>query len=420
MTRPIETTVTELAPGGEGVAIAEVDGERRAVFVPGVAPGERIRVEADFSRRPARGRLLAVLEPSASRITPPCPHHGACGGCDAMHLDADAQRRAHAHVVEKILPKPFAGVSVVAHAAPKTERYRVRARFHVEAKRGGVVAGFLGRRSRELVRVSTCLVLDPVVDGARAQVEELLAGASGRGEANVAIGEGRLPVVDLRWSGDLPAETFARTERAIAQRAIAGARIFAGDVRVPAVIGDPTPVIAGADGEPLRLAPGGFSQASEEGNVLLASRVRELARSAPSGPCLELYAGAGNLTVLLARDREVVAVEADREACAAARANLAARGLRAKIVEADAAETILPRNVKLVVLDPPRTGARRVAERLAESRVPSVVYVSCDPPTLGRDLATLAQGGYELSSIETFEMFPQTSHVETIAALRRA
>jgi len=190
---------------------------------------------------------------------------------------------------------------------------------------------------------------------------------------------------------------------------------------IPATIGDPTPFVIGADGELLRLAPGGFSQATEEGNTLLAQRVRALASAEPA---VELYAGAGNLTVLLARDREVIAVESNKEACVAARANLAARSLTAKVVEADAATFVLPKPTRLLVLDPPREGARTVCEAIAagakgKSKLRSIVYVSCDPPTLARDVRTLTAGGFTLDSAETFEMFPHTSHVETVVVLSR-
>ena len=409
----------ELAPGGDGVAIEDIDGERRAIFVPGVAEGERIRVDVDLSKRPARGRLLGVLSPSASRVAPACPHHGACGGCDYMFLDESTQRTAHAAIVRRVLPPAFAHVEITSHSAPKTLGYRTRARLHVEARRGSIAVGFLGRRTRELAVVGACAVLDPVLDAARAAMPSWLEGARGKGEVYVGLGAERRAVIDVRWSGDLPGAVFGRLERAVAGGALAGARVFAGDVKTPAVIGDPTPIIEGADGEPLRLAPGGFAQASEEGNRLLAARVRELARRAPEGACVELYAGSGNLTVLLARDRDVVAVESDRDACAAARVNLAARSLSARVVEADASAFDIPRATRLVVLDPPRTGAKEVARRLATSRVPAIVYVSCDPPTLGRDLGILVEGKLALAAIETFEMFPQTSHVETVALLTR-
>ncbi|MBV9948044.1 MAG: methyltransferase [Myxococcales bacterium] len=187
----------------------------------------------------------------------------------------------------------------------------------------------------------------------------------------------------------------------------------------PAAIGDPEPWTVGADGRPLRLGPGGFGQANERVNVLLGACVAEIARACAAAKAVELYAGAGNLSVVLAPlAGELTTVESRRESCDAARANLAARGLRAKVIEGDAETHAWSPATDLAVLDPPRTGARALAARLASSRVPHVLYVSCDPPTLGRDLAILAPA-YEVRSVSTFEMFPQTSHVETVVMLAR-
>lgn len=419
--RRLEATIAELSPGGEGVAICEIDGERRAVFVPGVARGERVRVEADLSRRPARGRLLEVLAPSEHRVSPECPWYERCGGCDWMHLSAEEQARSHAAIVKSILPAAWADAEVTAHAAPRSRGYRTRARVHVDARRGRVVVGMYARGSREPVAVDACLVLDPALDEARRRLVPLLEGAKGRGDAQIALGppgEPRKVVLDLRWSGDLPGVVFGRIERAVNDGWLAGARVYAGEVKIPATVGDPTPWITGADGVPLRLAPGGFSQATEEGNALLALRAVALADLiAPDVAAIELYAGAGNLTVLLARKRQVTAVEIGREACDAARANLAARGLAGRVIEADASRWALPKDAQLVVLDPPRVGAKEITSAIASRPTPAIVYVSCDPPTLGRDLALLAAAGYTPAAIETFEMFPQTSHVETIVAL---
>jgi 23S rRNA (uracil1939-C5)-methyltransferase len=405
----LEITIDDLAPSGEGVGIAEQRGERRAIFVPGVVRGERVRVEVDFRTRPARAKLLTVLEPAIARVAPPCAYVDRCGGCDWMHLAHDARVDEHGRTIAQLLGLP------VTRAWPATRElgYRSRARAHVRAK-GRVVVGMMGHRTHEPASVPSCVVLDPALDRARLALEQVLDGARGTGEARIALGpieEPRRAVVDLLWKGDpLPAAVYGRFE------AFAGARIFEEGARVPATIGDPTPYVVGADGRPLRLAPGGFSQATESGNQVLARRVAELAGD--RGPCIELYAGAGNLTVLLARDRDVVAVESDADACLAARANLAARGLRARVVEGDAAAFAIPKATKLVILDPPREGARAVAAALAaHRRPPHVVYVSCDPPTLARDVKMLLAAGFRATAIETFEMFPQTSHVETIVAL---
>ena len=419
----LEAEITELSPGGDGVAICAIKGERRAVFVAGVVPGERVRLEVDPTRRPARGRLLEVVEPSSSRVTAPCRWVDRCGGCDWMFLAPERQADEHARIVGRLL-----GLSVEpkSHRPARPLGYRTRARVHVEAKRKRVSVGMFARRSNAPVVVDTCIVLDPILDRARAALATWLEGAEGRGEAQLDLGSpGESPrraVLDLRWTGELPGAVFGRLERAVAEGGeLAGARIFAGAVRVPATIGDPTPFISGADGLPLRLAPGGFSQATEEGNAVLAGRVAELTRDLPPGACVELFAGAGNLTVLLAREREVVAVEQDHAACVAARANLEARSLSTRVLEADANAHPIPKSTSLVVLDPPREGARAVAEALAaratKGRAPAIVYVACDPPTLARDVKTLTGAGYTIRNVETFEMFPQTSHVETVVVL---
>src|SRR5580704_4407617 len=163
--------------------------------------------------------------------------------------------------------------------------------------------------------------------------------------------------------------------------------------------------MTGADGGPLRLPPGGFAQAGEAVNAALTVHVARVVQPWRADKAVELYAGAGNLSVLLAREvGDLACVESSRDACEAARENLAARGAKnARVVEADAAGYAWAKAVRLVVLDPPRTGARAVAERLATSRVPRVVYVSCDPQTLGRDLGLLAPA-YVARSVATFEM----------------
>lgn len=426
----LDAEITELSPhGGDGVAICAIDGERRAVFVPNVLTGEQVRVEVDPKTRPARGRLLEVLRPSPSRVSPPCAHVARCGGCDWMHLAPNEQATEHARIVKRLLGEAAEGVDVTSHPAPQVLGYRTRARVHVETTRKDHVnVGMFGRRSHEPAVVDTCVVLDPVLDRARASLATLLLGAKGKGEAHLALGNDRRAVIDLHFRGELPGAIFGRLERATKEGELAGARVFEGDVRTPAKIGDPTPIIEGADGLPLRLAMGGFAQASEQGNKRLASHVADLARilvgdgSKEAGLCVELYAGAGNLTILLARDRPtLIAVEQDKEACAIARENLAARGLSRRVIEADASTFTMPKGTSLVVLDPPREGARAVAEALAQmpaKKAPAIVYVACDPPTLARDVKILVQSGnYDVRRVDTFEMFPQTSHVETVVLL---
>ena len=417
----MELTVASLAPGGDGVAHVELDGERRAVFLPDTAPGDVVRAEVDVSRRPARGRVLEVLSAGPDRVTSPCPWSARCGGCDWMHLSLEAQGRTHVEHVRAALPAAWRERLTPAthHAAAEGLAYRTRARLHVRWERGKIEVGMHETGTHDPVAVDTCAVLDPAVEKARRTLAALFQGSRGHGDVQIALGSERRPVLEVRWTGDIAAACFGRLEQAVTSGELAGARVLVGDSSRPAVVGDPTPWVPGADDHPLRLAPGGFGQASESMNRALARHVADLVRPLGVDKAVELYAGSGNLSILLAREvRELALVESSREACDAARANLAARGLKARVIEADAAAYAWSATTRLLVLDPPRTGARAVAERLAASRVPHVVYVSCDPQTLGRDLALLAPG-YVARSVATFEMFPQTSHVETVVLLDR-
>jgi 23S rRNA (uracil1939-C5)-methyltransferase len=436
-----EASITELSPGGDGVAIVALDGERRAVFLRGVSPGDRVRIAIDPSTRPARGTVLSLLEAGPDRVAPICPWSTVCGGCDWMHVTRGGQRAAHESHVRAALPREWRDTPIVFHPAPNPLAYRTRARVHIRASGGRAIVGMNEARTRDPVEVDACAVLHPNLEAARARIAPLLEGAHGRGEAHLALAALAAPpppdppprraVVDLHWAGSLPAAFFARLEQATCDPKgdganwLAGARVTLGETRIPAKVGDPTPWIRGGDGLPLRLAPGGFGQASDEGNSLLAGGVAALARAILAGKSdarvLELYAGAGNFTVLLAPfAAQLVAVESMRDSCDAARANLDARGIatKAKIVEADAASFAIPGKTHLVLLDPPRTGARDVCTRLPASSAKHVLYVSCDTQTLGRDLGLLAPA-FAPCAIEVFELFPQTSHVETVVHLER-
>lgn len=420
----VEVVIETMAHGGDGVAFFTHEGARRTVFVGRTVVGDVARARVDFSTRPARGRLEALLAPSSDRVTPPCEWAERCGGCDWMHVSRDAQPRLHEAIVRSLLPERYASTPIVAHAAPAVERYRTRARVHLESRGGRVHAGMRAARSHEVVDVSRCLVLASELEPTLEVLRDVCDGATGRGEASLALGVDRLPVFDLRWDRPLPPSTYRALEEAVSSRRIAGARVRTGDSGAAAPIGDATPWMRGADGAPLKLAPGGFGQASEQENAHLATRILAACHSvapptSPATKATELFAGAGNLSVLLARDYDLTTVEHDELACAAARENLARRELRARVSAGDANQWKPPAHARLVVLDPPRGGARELCQRIVDGGVHGVVYVSCDPATLGRDLTTFGDRGYELLSVETFEMFPQTSHVETVCALWR-
>jgi len=423
----LRLAITSIAPGGQGVAHIERGNERRAVFVARAAPGDLLEAQVDFEQRPARGALLKLLEPSALRVDAPCPHAERCGGCDLMHLNHDAQLDAHRRIVSELLERATGGAlsSVGVHAAPSSTRYRTRARLAVLASRGRAVVGYRRAASRHIEGVATCLVLDARLEPMLVLLQELFARESGEGEVSLALGHGDKPVLDVHWRGELTGAFYAALERHVGSGALAGGEVWLSGAREPARVGDARAVTLGADGEPLIVPAGGFAQAhpalnGELGRTVLALAELDPNRGEASRPTVELFAGSGNFTVLLARHTEsLVAVESDARAANAARANLAARGLRARVVEGDADAFDLPAATRTVILDPPRGGASGAVHRVAASKVRRVVYVSCDATTLARDAETLARGGFALGRVELFEMFPHTSHVEIVAVLER-
>lgn len=424
-----ELRVEGLAAGGAGVAKLS---SGVVAFIPGAARGDLIQAVVNIAARPARGRVLRMIEPSPDRVAPPCPHVDACGGCDWMHISSSAQRQAHADIVRRAIEHATSNTNlpaVRAHEAAAPLEYRTRARLFARAKRGRAAVGYRAAASHDLVSVEACVVLDPSIAPVLKDLPAVLQGASGEGDILIARGAARRPVVELLWRGDLAPSTWSAIDAKVSAGEWAGARALLEGATKPAVFGDPRASMEGADAQPLIIAPGGFAQTSDAGAAALARRVAELSRLNPDSSsadvrplhAVELFAGSGTLSVLLAKQAaSFTAVELGEEAVACARINLAARGLDAKVVVADADTFRLPPRTELVVLDPPRAGAPGASRAIAAARPPLVVYVSCDPATLARDLAVLAAAGYEPTHIETFELFPQTSHVEVVVRLTRS
>lgn len=420
--------VEGLAAGGAGVAKLS---NGIVVFIPGTARGELVEAAVNVAVRPSRGTVLRVIEPSPDRREPPCPHVVVCGGCDWMHLSSSAQRDAHAEIVRRAIEHATsitALPAVRAHEAAAALEYRTRARLFARAKGGRIGVGYRAAGSHDLVPIDACLILDPSIAPVLNDLPAVLRGASGEGDVLVARGAANRPVVELLWRGDLPPSTWSAIDAKVTAGEWAGARALLEGAAKPAVFGDPRAWMEGADGQPLIIAPGGFAQTSDAGAAELSRRVAELSRldpdpsSAANRPLhtVELFAGSGTLSVLLAKQAaSFTAVELGEDAVACARMNLAARGLDAKVVAADADTFRIPPRTELVVLDPPRAGAPGASRAIAAARPPLVVYVACDPATLARDLAVLTAAGYDLTHIETFELFPQTSHVEAVVRLAR-
>jgi 23S rRNA (uracil1939-C5)-methyltransferase len=439
-TQSFEATVRELTPTGDGLAV--LDDGRRA-FIPGVVAGERVRIRLDPKSRTLRGRVDELIEPSPQRVEPPCPHARAwrsepaggeartavkqrCGGCDWMHVAETERRNNYTRMLIALLD--YAGMTSVPqpilHTPVPALAYRSRARLQLRAHGKQTQVGYHSARSHRLAEVDSCSVLREELQPLLAELGPLVVGSEGTGEALLALGQGQRPVVELRWRGQLDAAVFARAHELVESDRWAGVQIWAEDAVAPASFGEVEPRAPGGDGQPLQFAPGGFAQASNEGSVALARRVAELVAVEEGKPqpqrIVELFAGSGTLSVMLVGLAErYVAVEQYEPAAAALRHNLKTRELTAKVLVADANSYVIPKPTECVVLDPPRAGAAGAMTMISKARPRRVVYVSCNPVTLARDLAGLADSGYVIDQLEQFELFPHTSHIETVARLVR-
>ena len=414
--RVVTARIESLASGGKGVARLD---SGKVVLISGVCPDEL--VEVTIGERASSGELAHVVERSPSRVEPVCPRAFACGGCDWMHIDAEVQPALHAGIVKALLDHAMGDFAEGASVAPpvcphRALGYRTRARLHVEGRRGTLSVGYLAARSHALVEAPDCVVLDPRLEAALPLVGELFRGLAGFAEVTLGLGHGGLPVLDATVEGDLAASTYGALHAGVG-KTLAGARLTLKGVTRPSTFGDPRPVQLGSDGVEVVIAAGGFTQPSDEGGAALA---RLVATCAGEGRhVVELFAGSGTLSIALAKGAQsFTSVEIDVAAVAAAKQNFERRGLEGKLIAADADAFAIPKKTEVVVLDPPRAGARGATAAIASARVARVIYVSCEPSTLARDARELATAGYRLDALHTVELFPQTSHVEVVAVFR--
>lgn len=380
----IDLRIDSLAAGGDGIGRGS-DG--RVIFVPFAAPGDLVRIRITEShRRFARGQVEELLEPSPNRTDPLCAVFGSCGGCTWQHIDyptqLDAKRAILRDALQRIGGIPI-GEDVPIQASPRPYAYRGRTR--VLAVDGRV--GYRRRRSHALCATSRCPVLVPQLDAELTKLSERKP--SGRGE----------------W--ELVAGSDGRARSTPLARPLTRRPTVCLDVR----------------GDSIRVSPGAFVQANALLLDELAAGVHEAAGKGGLG--VELFSGSGFFTVGLARRfGQLVAIESEGRAVADLVRNLRQAGLENVEVRRGRVERIFSRpplsssRPDVVVLDPPRVGIWPETLTALVGLAPRrIVYLSCDPATLARDLAGFIHGGYSLTGVQAFDLFPQTPHVEALAVV---
>lgn len=414
----IDVTAERLAFGG--FAIARHDG--LAVFVPLAAPGDRLRIEiTEVEKKFARGRILEVLSPGPSRVTPRCQHFGECGGCQFQHVDYATQVAAKAEFVRDALQRTggfdWPDPVVVHHAEPWG--YRARTQLKLEATSGQRRDGSYGRLDRRDRRARREAEGPVVLDDATPHAPVL---GFHRAFTNSTIDVQECPVLAPELEQGLPAvrAAIAQLPKKEWPYQIDGACGASGASWAPDLPGIKKDLVEHhVAGFRYLLEPECFFQ----GNRHLVGQLVKGAIGDERGElAFDLYAGVGLFSLPLSkRFKRVIAVEDERRAATLGRVNSKTNGC-GNVTWLRATTEQFLRDTKerpdLVFMDPPRVGAKPALAMLLRLRPASIVYVSCDPQTLARDLRQLVDGGYELEQVEGYDMFPQTFHVEAVARLR--
>jgi 23S rRNA (uracil1939-C5)-methyltransferase len=412
-----DATVTIDHLGGLGDGVADYAGGR--LHIPFTAPGDRVRVAP---KGKDSATLIEVLEAGPDRVDPPCRHFGACGGCGLQHLRpgfTEEWKRSRIVAALSRAGLEHVPVDVTIPIPPGTRR-----RASLAASRIGkrVVLGFAERASHRLVDLQECLVLRPelaaLIAPIRARLPDLL---STEETADIALTwtetgtdlvlvrkrplnlNDRETLAEFAASADLASISWRASVTTPAEPVAArrSPRIRVGKVLVA-------------------FAPGSFLQPSLEGEAQL-SKIVQQALAGSTGPVADLFCGLGTFAIPASATRPVSAFDSDGPAIATLRD--AARGLAVTAYKRDLfREPLTVKELEIftaAIIDPPRTGAQAQARTLADSGVPLIAYVSCNPVSFARDAAILTDGGYTLESVTPVDQFLWSPHVELVGNFRR-
>ena len=424
MGRNVKVKVGSMAFKGYGVT--RVEGQ--VVFVPYSVTGDEAWIEiVEEKKNYALGRLERLLVPSPWRVSPPCPYFGKCGGCHWQHIDGIKQAEIKRDIFQDILRR-LGGVKEIPPVSiiPSPRPYGYRAR--VQLKVVGKALGFYQAGSHQIVEIGHCPISHPLINQILSILREKQRCLSSFKEIEIRVSpeEGKGVLI-------LQSDSFQQEKHAFAGQLLHSHSVIKGVTitgrKGSLSFGDPFltfSVSLNSKGEErrlkLRASPGSFFQVNLEQNQALIHAVLQFGKVKEEERVLDLYAGIGNLTLPLAfRAKEAIGVEESKTAVEDARFNAEGNQIGRFEFLPGRTEEILKHWAKerpdLVVLDPPRAGGKKIVHLIAGLGPKKIVYVSCDPSTLSRDLRLFAETGYLLQRLSLIDMFPQTYHMEAVALL---
>ncbi|HDZ38534.1 MAG TPA: 23S rRNA (uracil(1939)-C(5))-methyltransferase RlmD [Marinobacter sp.] len=437
-TEPVHCNVESLSHDGRG--IARQDG--KILFVDGALPGEKVMAKVVSTRSKFDElRTLDVLEAAPDRQTPPCEFANLCGGCSLQHMSGDAQIQFKENTLREQLAH-FGGIESEEWFAPmrpeKSLGYRRKARMGVRYVRAreSVLVGFREKRNSFLTDIDRCVVLDPRIGERILPLRELLHSLNAYD---------RIPQVEVACGDDAAAMVFRNMDELISSdrdKLIAFGQ--AQDLHIylqpkgPDTVHRIWPESAGRDDERLsyrldafdltmQFHPMDFTQVNADINKAMVNRAVEWLDVQPGERVLDLFCGLGNFTLPLARrGGQVVGVEGDDAMVTRGRENAELNGItNVSFHGADlhgdfTGQSWAKEGFDKILIDPPRSGAEEICKYLTAFNAKRIVYVSCNPATLARDAGAMAQNGYRLVRAGVIDMFPHTTHVESIALFERS
>lgn len=430
MQKQWQLTIENYNSEGQGVA----RWENQVIFVPGALKGETVWAELSSRKKNyCLAKLTAIQKASPHRVSPPCPYFARCGGCQLQHMAYEEQLAFKTQKVAASLRrlgnlKEF----TVCNCLPSVSvwKYRERANFHVQEENGILKAGFYQKKSRQLVPIDECLLLP---ENFIAITQKVMAdlnyyGIKGMTELWLRQGNVERTVMLILHS---------------AYKKVDLTPCFADWVQAFPFL--QSIVIINKDGQEevlygcgsiqqnllqcsFSFYPQSFAQVNAQQTEVLYDCVQKMT-PAISGQLLDVYCGVGTIGQIVAKEQtkvSLIGIEENEASIQAAQENAVANQIKAQYF-AGAAEQLLPRlmaenklSPHCIILDPPRTGCKREAlDCILQLNAPSIIYVSCQPATLARDLAIITAAGYQIKKVQPIDMFPQTEHVETVVLMSK-
>ena len=447
-TEPVSLKIESLSHEGRG--IAHIDG--KVAFVDGALAGEQ--VSASYVRRQSRFdelKTVEVLNPSENRVTPPCEFAGLCGGCSLQHMDSDAQIEFKQLVLleqmQHATGKTLDDIELLPKLQDVTQFYRRKARLAVRfvSKKGGALVGFREKYSSFIADMDYCKVLVEDVAVLIRPLRSLITGLQGClniPQIEVAVGEKLLSREDvagnssddLRLQVALVFRHLQPLPESDTQSLVQFAQEHAIQLYLQPGGNDTVHKVFPADSVErlqyylpefdlqLNFHPMDFTQINAGINRKIISRALSLLELSEDDTVLDLFCGLGNFTLATARTaKNVVGVEGSQEMVLRGSENASLNGLdnvefhAADLFQPIAAKEWATREYSKIILDPPRSGAIEIIPEIAKLGAKIIVYVSCNPATLARDTTELISAGYQLRAIGVMDMFPHTTHVESMA-----